>query len=247
MVTFEELCWTSFILTMYSPDEEEIFLDEHKLFRDKLRNNPREITDDDVQKTLIKGFLNKWKCRGKNNSESAKAIKNCIDELKPQFQRLEGKSIEYELLADLEPIVIEIYDKIRKSLKDYRFGPTAISKLLHIINPNLFVMWDGNIRDKYAEKNSKIGDSGEGYFTFLEEMQKIAKEIREDFRRTKSKPSATGTDVASYLDEKLSLLMKDNQSCKTSLARYIDMHNWLVITMRGRKPILPLGWHPAMD
>lgn len=224
---------------MYEPEEEEIFFKTD--FLDKLRKNPQSISDEEIENTLIKGFINKWKCRVKNNTESARAIKECIDKLKPQLQNLNGIHIETETidLNKLKPIIIEIYDEIRGSLKDYRFGPTAISKLLHIINPDLFVMWDGKIRDDYTKnKNSKIRDSGEGYFTFLEEMRKIAKEIIDDFRKSKS---SLGADVASYLNDKLKVRYKQ------SLAKYMDEYNWLIITRRKGKPILPIDWHPIMD
>lgn len=37
-------------------------------------------------------------------------------------------------------------------------GPTAASKILHPFNPELFVMWDGEIRKRYG-----VGGSAEDY------------------------------------------------------------------------------------
>ena len=55
---------------------------------------------------------------------------------------------------------------------DYKnFEPTATSKTLHIINPNIFIMWDDEIKAHYG---FYIG-SGREYVRFLIEVKRIAK------------------------------------------------------------------------
>jgi len=46
---------------------------------------------------------------------------------------------------------------------------------MHLLNRNLFVMWDGYIRDEY-----EYGDAGEDYVDFLKQMQEKFKDIEWD-------------------------------------------------------------------
>ena len=54
--------------------------------------------------------------------------------------------------------------------KTRRVGPTATSKVLHLVNPDLFLIWDSKIRKTYGFK-----DSGVEYVRFLASMQKWSK------------------------------------------------------------------------
>jgi hypothetical protein len=88
--------------------------------------------------------------------------------------------------------------------------------MLHLLNPEIFVMWDDAIRKDYKKKNSGIRDSSEGYLEFLKEIQRELKETLEDRQRESGKG----------LDE------VEQETChkykNKTLARIIDEYNWTV-------------------
>ncbi len=102
------------------------------------------------------------------------------------------------------------------SLIAKNFGPTATSKLLHIINPDLFIMWDDGIRIRYWIQNNEIFDSGRGYCLFLIETKRIAERLVEECRERFNM-----NDPASLLSERL------NINPSHSLLKFIDEFNWL--------------------
>jgi len=69
-----------------------------------------------------------------------------------------------------------IYDEIMNTEwksekgKNKRVGPTAASKTLHLVAPNLFIIWDRAIRNHYMFK-----ENGAEYFRFLVNMQGLKK------------------------------------------------------------------------
>jgi len=65
-------------------------------------------------------------------------------------------------------------------------GPTSASKILHLICPNFFPMWDCDIRKlisniyKWRKNSHKgIGESPEGYYKFIQEIQVFLKKYDE--------------------------------------------------------------------
>lgn len=57
-----------------------------------------------------------------------------------------------------------------------RVGPTGVSKALHVLMPNLFVMWDDRIRSAYRCAGN---GSEDGYLKFLQLMQGAASSLEE--------------------------------------------------------------------
>jgi len=106
----------------------------------------------------------------------------------------------------------EIFDKLcyitRKKFGKQKPEFTDTSKLLHGILPDLFVMWDNNIRKALTEDER----NGECYsFRFLPNMQKMAKNILDtyidekggDYRSSSKNISslADGYSISKLLDE----------------------------------------------
>ncbi len=78
--------------------------------------------------------------------------------------------------GNLRKSVVELFDELmhtkfksksrkRQLLKD--INPTTTSKILHLCCPDLFIMWDTNIRIGYGKKKG----NGEDYFQFLVKMK----------------------------------------------------------------------------
>jgi hypothetical protein len=68
-----------------------------------------------------------------------------LRDLEPEFAKLRGKRI---LTADFnEEFVSNAVKIIYGELKRFPElgGPIVISKVLHLLNPEIFVVWDGNI------------------------------------------------------------------------------------------------------
>lgn len=131
--------------------------------------------------------MNAWKCRLKKEN-AIEELKKKLKETAIHYRKLTGKRLEsYSLNADknLDSTIKEIYDIFKKAwikldgvkVKGKSFGGTAASKIMHILNQDLFVMWDNNIRLAY-----EIGESSDDYLTFLDRMADIAREVKPYYR-----------------------------------------------------------------
>ena len=129
-------------------------------------------------------------------------VKTPLTILKSTFQLKELTLIN----ADLNDIFVE--NSIRALYKRFSevFGATGASKVLHLLNPRLFAMWDDSIR-----KNYQINAPDEnGYLRFLkmakEEIAELVKDCAE--RNGLSLEDAekfikdrTGMELTKLLDE----------------------------------------------
>ena len=91
-------------------------------------------------------------------------LKQAFEKCKPIFQELKSsdiKTIDFDLV---KPQIITLYSTFSK-IKGVEY--TGTSKVLHLINWNLFVMWDDHIRKGYEIYNN----NAENYYNFLKKMQ----------------------------------------------------------------------------
>lgn len=96
-------------------------------------------------------------------------LKEAIEKCKPLFQRVEDEKLQTVDLDKIKDSVKEIYSILSK-VKGVEY--TGASKVMHLINRNLFVMWDGYIRKGY-----NFGNNAEDYFNFLKMMQNEVKSM----------------------------------------------------------------------
>jgi len=120
------------------------------------------------------------------------SFRKTISEINPVFARLSHQNFrdasfeDARLCEDIE----EIYAKLREVVKQ-----TGAVKIMHLRNPNLFVMWDTGIRSIFKIKNRA---SPEDYISFLKKMKKEFGSIRwEDRERTFAK----AIDQYNYVEE----------------------------------------------
>jgi len=128
-------------------------------------------------------FLVAWKCRGlvgsrsKNKEKYSSQVKSLKDALKLKKMTENLKELKKYNLKDIPInkkylIIQDIYETIRQA----GFGPTATSKIMHIINPSLFVMWDTAMRaDKYYRCKSATPNQ---YIEFMKKIQNICKTLK---------------------------------------------------------------------
>lgn len=175
---------------------------------------------DDVKhvKRIIKPFLSQWgmmvRIAGRKNIE--------WDSLGVTLRSLENK---FSVIRDEKILSIDLSDpKIHNSISKiyselgkikYIGGPTSVSKILHLFNPEVFVMWDNDIKKKYKEKNKKISSSVKGYLEFLKCVQS---ELSEMLEEQSKKTGLSMNEIEDKLIEKFNGL---------TLARIIDMYNWI--------------------
>jgi hypothetical protein len=236
-VTFEKVAWAAFLVRISEKDHYWRLYCNTELRR-ALVYNPIGVSREDVRYDLIQGFLNKWRSRFPNSNESANAILATLQRISPFLQATDGFDIE---TVDLDQTVhvgdrqlsifqaiAEIFDAV---VNCYGFRTTAGAKIMGIINPRLFVMWDDNIALHYLSKDVPSVFSGLGYSTFLRKMQKQAQQCIKDFEKRHG-----AGEPASYLSERLGL------NPPLPLAKYLDEYNWITIT-RGLQ--VPPKWHPC--
>jgi hypothetical protein len=99
-----------------------------------------------------------------------------ISNLQPLLEVLKGKDILTMDFTDkqVDDSIVKIYDNLRRHKY---FGATTLSKTLHLLNPQVFVMWDGDILKSYQKNSPEIDDYGEGYLEFLKVTQKEINQI----------------------------------------------------------------------
>jgi len=95
-----------------------------------------------------------------------KAIKDC----KPLFEKMKGmhfRTVKFDYIKDS---VEAIYSKLSSV---YGVEYTGASKVMHLLNRDLFVMWDTDTRDEYGFSDASSAD----YVSFLKLMQDKFKNI----------------------------------------------------------------------
>jgi len=237
MPTWNEFMWAVFYFGVMSKDitgnSDYLQLMRQHEFLQALGTNPNQLQAEEVQQKVITGFLNCWKCRISNPPEAANAVLETLQNLAPYLQALQDQEIEGVQLdallnidgnqTEISRIIEHCYDEIRKI--GHRFGPTATSKLLHILQPRLFVMCDGPILSHYHQIDARISNRGQGYCRFLQTMQDVTAHIREELQ-----------NPTNYLNE-----VMEYHPPKT-MAKYLDEYNWVTITHGVQ---IPPHWHPC--
>ena len=98
-----------------------------------------------------------------------------------------------------------------------RYESTGASKILHMVHPRLFVMWDSAIAAGYA-----TGRSGRDYaHDFLPLVQLVARRAVDEYERSRS---ALAGDAVSALC-----------ACGHTMARVIDEYNYAEFTLSRRE------------
>jgi len=116
-------------------------------------------------------------------------FKEKIKELNPYFNKLTNKDIKTINFDNHKNDIKKIFESL-SSIKGIEF--TGASKVMHLKNSSVFIMWDGYIKGEkpkkyYKElkivrdgdwKIYKYRNNPENYFQFLQDMQKRFKDIK---------------------------------------------------------------------
>jgi hypothetical protein len=184
---------------------------------EELRKDLTKLDDTKHLIGIVKPFLIKWGRMGRVVGREGLDWRGLGDGLRSsekdfgnlRKERFQTINFEKDKISDS---ITTIYGKLDPL--PYLGSPTTISKALHPLNPEIFVMWDFDIRKKYRNKNSRIRDNPEGYLEFLKETQK---EIR-DALNDRKKETGKGLDE---IEKEIR-----NKYKNITLAKIIDEHNY---------------------
>ena len=162
-------------------------------------------------RNVILDFLNKWQCR--LSYSFVPVLTTSLIETEPLLKPLRTLKIEdlnlhnnfpynnneIELLNSIK----DVFDKISNTSIEIKnsnrtIGSTATSKLLHMAVPDLFVMWESDIRKYYG-----YFANGSGYINFMIKMNQYANYL------------VSHKDISKF-------------SVKTSIPRLLDIYNLIM-------------------
>ncbi len=108
----------------------------------------------------------------KANLEKLAKIINNYNNLLKQFNNTDLLRLDLDKYRNN---IINLFEEIDNKVK--YLGLTSTSKILHLLKPEVFVMWDKEIAKLYNKRNNT-----EGYFEFLKicknELEKLLEELR---------------------------------------------------------------------
>ena len=175
--------------------------------------NPLKLDQAEVEK--VREFVaGTWKTR--NMQTKTEHLLPVLKKILPKLNKLRGRSIlnvcldekiDGERTADL---ICRSFKKLANCSNNQNEA-TATSKILHIIYPDLFLMWDRAIRCGYG------GYDWIWYTDFLRRMQMLAKFAIKQVRENEPHYSDE-TAIASLT------------GCKRTLAKTLDEYNYMKFT-----------------
>lgn len=170
-------------------------------------------------------FLKAWGIRAIPNLDNDKR-KNYVEKIKRMLiKTLKELKKDSEKLESVKLINCEFNDEQKQTIKnifknlDYvpQIGKTAVSKIMHLALPNLFVMWDKKISERYNCKRTE-----DCYLEFLENMQIEAKNLLEQFKKKNHLENISDSEAQNRFEEKY----------RKKLTKLIDEYNWHTIARK---------------
>lgn len=142
------------------------------LGRRQIWENLNRLTDQDARSTIIE-FLKAWRIRNTGRIVPSK-LREKLQRLSMYFQVFRNKHLitinfdEGVVLKGRSIKISEVVKEIFGKLLGNGIGPTSTAKIMHGVNPEVFMMWDGSIREGYGYAGNEVG-----YLRFLKEAREI--------------------------------------------------------------------------
>jgi len=176
----------------------------------------------DVQVTELFRFLNQWASHYPSDADARARFKRAYLQVLPRLRALQGLTLldtAFDRDVVQEMCVSEAVSSIFETIAGLgsRYASTATSKILHVLNPPLFVMWDSAIRGGYAV-DSRSDDYAR---RFLPRVQRQAKEAVDSYIRDgRADPATAVQDLERLCDGRpLAKLVDEYNYCKFTLRR----------------------------
>ncbi len=129
-----------------------------------------------------------------------KMLVESVSIVRPHLSKLEKLDLMHADLEDvkLRQIAKTIYRSINSGMRTKRIqhNATVVGKILHILQPRLFVIWDDKIREPRG-----FGRSFDEYWKYLRTAQSGLSEALEDYRKMSSDMRATSKTIERALYE----------------------------------------------
>ena len=117
-----------------------------------------------------------------SNSKNLADLIKTVNECKPMFKQLEGQNFQNAKFDEIGSVLKELYSRFSK-VKGVEY--TGGSKVMHLLNPRLFLIWDAAMRDHY----NFDGRNAEDYLKYHNLIQQMVQNIKWD-DQTKTLPRA---------------------------------------------------------
>jgi hypothetical protein len=228
---FAELAWGAFLyrlITNYDRPYRKLFA--HRDLLQKLRQNPANVLPADFNRSVLT-FLRGWGGRHVRDDDAlAEIFVQELARLQGRFQRLQAQNLIDVDLQRHGQLTQEIHESLSRicwkdsASRTVTLGQTFGSKLAHVMNPRLFVMWDNSIQESARKQGLR------SYPEFLAWMGDEGRSVISGFEKLK-----IGRDPAAFLSQKF------GYSPGKTLAKFLDECNW-VKTQRQLKRLTPPGW-----
>lgn len=179
-------------------------------------------TIDNPTPRQIVWFLNHWGIMRMHFDVDK--ISKCITESKNGLDVFKKCRIE---IVDLMPLNDNIQDTFQK-FQESTGSPVAASKVLHVLAPHFFVMWDNAISAGYGcgiIYNTAIA-MNEKYYNFLVRIQSELREAIQSY--------ADSHSIKNFVDASNALIRELHADGRKTLAKIIDEYNFMKFT-RGTK------------
>jgi len=167
----EKMEFENFVKVVKKFEEEDGFADVLYLEAirklQKVREDPLEL-DESIARRIIRPFLASWGRMGRNIEREDFDWCRLVEAIGNQKENL-GKLKKETLLGIQFDKVANVISKIYDGIRVKHLGPTGTSKILHLLNPEVFVMWDDDIRKKISKR--PFSGNSNGYLNFLKWIQ----------------------------------------------------------------------------
>jgi hypothetical protein len=190
LIAWDEVSWPDFLAGLEG-------------FRDHFTRAARAPEHHPESAVEIIALLNKWACR-LSTARAPGALESWLRVHAADLKKVEQLTISDPRLPDHADELGALHDSLVAHMRANgvnNMADAAVSKTLYILNPELFVMWDKEIRRSAPE----------GYGVYLLQMNRLALRLTEQ---------APADDVEAYLQERL------GYETKKTLAKYLDEYNW---------------------
>jgi len=168
----------------------------------KTWENPEYVTNDILEQEMFRKYLFAWGKMGRcfptnkrkifyellletmtENSETIKSLRQV---------RIESVSLD---TGSTKEKIETLYEKFKDFCrKEYKSQPTASAKILHIILPRLFIIWD----QKFVRSQQSLKPDSDSYVRYLSTKQTEIRSLLDSFRQ--GSPSANLADLVEDLE-----------------------------------------------
>lgn len=237
--SWKEFAWKTFLFHTWNSSDGYIDLMGDNRFTGHIWNVLPNLNDPNYIAQRIIKFLGKYGCHTPNSDSVTSNLEAALKDAERYLQALSNLTIEnvnFNTIVEVNTsggmeskTVKDVVEHLYKRFDRVpRIGTTATGKLLHVLLPKLFLMWDKGIRKHYS-----ISNSSSGYCLFFTKIKSFAEAINRVFHEAYPcypQPPAT------YLSQKFEI------DPPKTLAKFIDEYNWVTFTKEITTP--PPPWYP---